>query len=157
MYELKKNGKVFTSKFDGTGPSSYEKRIYWAVVSQRLRNAELRYLVTIYFAVRSLVIQSSYRLWPIPTCIGVLARKQLHPWRWIQQRSDVGVYQQLHWRNSEQVTAIKQHFATWCGESLPRAGHGRLSTTGCGVCSGAQLRQLSSRCHSSECGEYWEF
>jgi len=38
MYELKKNGKVFTSKFVGTGPSSYEKRIYQAVVLQRLRN-----------------------------------------------------------------------------------------------------------------------
>jgi len=25
MYEHKKNGKVFTSKFVGTGPSSYEK------------------------------------------------------------------------------------------------------------------------------------
>ena len=25
MYELKQNGKVFTSKFVGTGPSSYEK------------------------------------------------------------------------------------------------------------------------------------
>jgi len=30
MYELKKIGKVFTSKFVGTGPSSYKKRIYWA-------------------------------------------------------------------------------------------------------------------------------
>jgi len=38
MYELKKNGKVFTSKSVGTGPSSYEKRIYRAAVSQRLRN-----------------------------------------------------------------------------------------------------------------------
>jgi len=38
MYELKKNGKVFTSKFVGTGPSSYEKRIYRAAVSQWLRN-----------------------------------------------------------------------------------------------------------------------
>ena len=38
MYGLKKNGKVFTSKFVGTGPSSYEKRIYRAAVSQRLRN-----------------------------------------------------------------------------------------------------------------------
>jgi len=38
MYELKKNGKVFTSKFVGTGPSSYEKRIYRAAVSQTLRN-----------------------------------------------------------------------------------------------------------------------
>jgi len=28
MYELKKNGKVFTSNFVGTGPSSFEKRIY---------------------------------------------------------------------------------------------------------------------------------
>ena len=34
MYELKKNGKVFTSKSVGTGPSSYGKRIYWAAVSQ---------------------------------------------------------------------------------------------------------------------------
>ena len=41
MYELKKIGKVFTSKFVGTGPSSYEKRIYRAAVSQRLRNTVL--------------------------------------------------------------------------------------------------------------------
>jgi len=27
MYELKKNGKVFMSKFVGTGPSSYKKKI----------------------------------------------------------------------------------------------------------------------------------
>jgi len=38
MYDLKKNGKVFSSNFVGTGPSSYEKRIYRAAVSQRLRN-----------------------------------------------------------------------------------------------------------------------
>ena len=36
-----KNGKVFTSKFVGTGPSSYEKRIYRAAVSQGLRNTGL--------------------------------------------------------------------------------------------------------------------
>jgi len=35
---LKKIGKVFTSKFVGNGPSSYKKRIYQAAVSQRLRN-----------------------------------------------------------------------------------------------------------------------
>jgi len=34
MYELKK-------KMKGTGPSSYEKRIYQATVSQRLRNTGL--------------------------------------------------------------------------------------------------------------------
>ena len=33
-----KNGKSFTSKSVGTGPSSYEIRIYRAAVSQRLRN-----------------------------------------------------------------------------------------------------------------------
>jgi hypothetical protein len=44
MYELKKIGKVFTSKFVGTGPSSYEKRIYRALVSQRLRNTGLEQL-----------------------------------------------------------------------------------------------------------------
>jgi len=38
MYELKKNGKVFTSKFLGTRPLSYEKRIYRVSVSQSLRN-----------------------------------------------------------------------------------------------------------------------
>jgi len=38
MYELTKSGKVFTSKFVGTGPSSYEKRIYRTAVSQRLSN-----------------------------------------------------------------------------------------------------------------------
>jgi len=38
---LKKIGKVFTSKFVGTGPSSYKKRIYWTAVSQRLRNTSL--------------------------------------------------------------------------------------------------------------------
>jgi len=26
MYKLKKNGKVFTSKFVGTGPASYKKK-----------------------------------------------------------------------------------------------------------------------------------
>ena len=41
MYELKKNGTVFTSKFVGTGPLSYKKRIYRAAVSQRLRNTAL--------------------------------------------------------------------------------------------------------------------
>ena len=42
MYELKKIGKVFTSKFVGTEPSSYKKRIYRAAVSQRLRKSGLR-------------------------------------------------------------------------------------------------------------------
>ena len=41
MYELQKIGKVFTSKSVGTGPSSYEKRIYRAAVSQSLRNTAL--------------------------------------------------------------------------------------------------------------------
>ena len=41
MYELKKIGKVFTSKFVVTGPSFYKKRIYRAAVSQRLRNTAL--------------------------------------------------------------------------------------------------------------------
>jgi len=42
---LKKNGKVFTSKFVGTGPSSYKKRIYRAAVSQSLRNTALEGLM----------------------------------------------------------------------------------------------------------------
>ena len=44
MYELKKKiAKVFTSKSVGTGPSSYEKRIYRAAVSQSLRNTAITY------------------------------------------------------------------------------------------------------------------
>ena len=41
---LKKIGKLFTSKSVGTGPSSYKKRIYWAAVSQGLRNTALPFL-----------------------------------------------------------------------------------------------------------------
>ena len=37
----KKIGKLFTSKFVWTGPSSYKNRIYRAAVSQRLRNTTL--------------------------------------------------------------------------------------------------------------------
>ena len=39
---LKQIGKVPTSKFVGTGPSSYKKKIDRAAVSQRLRNTALR-------------------------------------------------------------------------------------------------------------------
>jgi hypothetical protein len=46
MYELKKIGKVLTSKFVGPGPSSYEKRNYRAAVSQRLRSTVLYDLAT---------------------------------------------------------------------------------------------------------------
>ena len=38
---LKKIGKIFTSKFVGTEPSSYKKIIYRAAVSQTLRNTDL--------------------------------------------------------------------------------------------------------------------
>ena len=38
---LKKIGKVLTSKSVGTGPSSYEESIYRAAFSQMLRNAVL--------------------------------------------------------------------------------------------------------------------
>jgi len=43
MHKLKKNGKVLTSKFVGTGPSSYikKKRIYRAAVLQKLRNTDI--------------------------------------------------------------------------------------------------------------------
>jgi len=43
MYELKKIGKVLTSKSIGTGPLSYEKIIYRAAVSQRLRNTAVHH------------------------------------------------------------------------------------------------------------------
>ena len=61
MYELKKNGKVFTSKFVGTGPSSYEKRIYRAAVSQRLRNTMIDY-INVHYLSSYLFSSSSDRL-----------------------------------------------------------------------------------------------
>jgi len=46
MYEFqKKNAKVFTGKSVGTGPLSYEKRIYRAAVSQRLRNSGVGHIM----------------------------------------------------------------------------------------------------------------
>jgi len=42
---LKKFGKALTSKSVGTGPKSYEKRIYRAAVSQVLRNTGLTFLL----------------------------------------------------------------------------------------------------------------
>jgi len=48
MYELKKIGNIFTSESVGTGPSSYKKRIYWAAVSQRLRNTALDDFTSMY-------------------------------------------------------------------------------------------------------------
>jgi hypothetical protein len=49
MYKLKKIENLFTNKFVGTGPLSYEKRIYRAAVLQMLRNTavdnkEIRYM-----------------------------------------------------------------------------------------------------------------
>jgi hypothetical protein len=40
------------SKFVGTGRSSYEKRIYRAAVSQRLKNTALNYMSTKVYLVR---------------------------------------------------------------------------------------------------------
>ena len=42
---LKRYGKLFTIEFARTGLSSYEKRIYRAAASQRLRNTALDDLV----------------------------------------------------------------------------------------------------------------
>ena len=42
MYELKKIGNIFTSKFVGTGPSFYKKGIYRAAVLQWLRNTAFK-------------------------------------------------------------------------------------------------------------------
>jgi hypothetical protein len=46
MYEAKKNGKVFSSKFVGTGPASYKKRIYRSAASKILRNTALDYVMS---------------------------------------------------------------------------------------------------------------
>ena len=45
---LKKIGKLFRSKFVGTGPSSHKKRIYRAAISQRFRNTGVVVIATAY-------------------------------------------------------------------------------------------------------------
>jgi hypothetical protein len=55
MYELKKWKSIFTSNFVGTGPSSYEKRIYRAAVLQRLRNTVLHNEMSGYRVLQHLV------------------------------------------------------------------------------------------------------
>ena len=68
-----KNGKVFKSKFVGTGPSSYKKIIYWAAVSQKLRNITLRSSGHRYF--RDLHV--------ISTCIFLTSLDPLKPDLWL--------------------------------------------------------------------------
>jgi len=63
MYELKKIGKVLTSKSVGTGPCSYKKRIYWASVSQRLRNTDLRRYPNTYYRGHCPKIYQGLHLW----------------------------------------------------------------------------------------------
>jgi len=58
MYELKKIGKVFTSKFVGTGPSSYKKSIYRAAVSQMLRNTGIYSYGMVRFTCISILVRS---------------------------------------------------------------------------------------------------
>ena len=61
MRELKKKkiGKVFTSKFVGTGPSSDKKRIYRAAVSQSLRNTALN-CTNLYWVCWSFYLETKY-------------------------------------------------------------------------------------------------
>ena len=47
MYELKNIGKLLTSRSVGTGPSSYEKRIYRAAVSKRCRRAPVALVTSV--------------------------------------------------------------------------------------------------------------
>ena len=60
---LKKIGKVFTSKFVGTGPSSYKKRIYRAAVSRRLRNTALSHILRYFkLSLKIIIFQNKYGL-----------------------------------------------------------------------------------------------
>jgi len=68
MYELKENGKVFMSKFVGTGPSSCEKRIYRATVSQRLRITGIDSHQCIIFVIAILTVCLSSMLHDICKC-----------------------------------------------------------------------------------------
>jgi len=69
---LKEIGKVFTSKFVGTGTSSYKNRIYRAAVSQRLRDT---------------VLYNWYRVFPGGKAAGA--------WRWSPRPSNAVVKERV--------------------------------------------------------------
>jgi len=74
---LKKIGKVFTSNSVGTGPSSHEKCIYRAAVSQRLRNTGLdgkfQGLMTVFTSPRYCVGHTKITFWSNVLAYAVLA------------------------------------------------------------------------------------
>jgi len=83
MYELTKIGKLFTSKFVGTWPSSYKKRIYRAAVSQSLRNTALNYYkayysVSVSTALSLDVAEDSLTLSDKPTVFGETTNERMH-------------------------------------------------------------------------------
>jgi len=66
---LRKTGKVFTSKFVGTGPSSYEKRIYRAAVSRSLKNTGIGFPnKSARCKVRAIVVLLGLRHWNFNIC-----------------------------------------------------------------------------------------
>jgi len=73
--KLKKNRKIFTCKFVGTGTSSYEKRIYRAAVSQRLRNTVLH----------DIRLHEPPEFLPLPSHIALCCKWSLWKWK-ISQR-----------------------------------------------------------------------
>ena len=72
MYELEKNGTLFTSKSVGTGPSCYEKRIYRAAIWEMLRNTDLTKASR-----QQQLIFSDMRQWASPH---ILVRPFVHVW-----------------------------------------------------------------------------
>jgi len=62
---LKKILEVFTSKCVGTGPSSYEKRIYRTAVSRSLRNTGLEYSKSLVIMQGLLFAQSKFMFGPL--------------------------------------------------------------------------------------------
>ena len=96
---LKKIGKVFTSKSVGTGPSPYEKRIYRATVSQRLRNTGL---VDLYLSSNSI---EKYHEW----CEHVIShpvKKYTHSLRYCNFRYDV--HKRPYWSRWMQLISTYQ-------------------------------------------------
>jgi len=65
QYMNLKNGKVFTSKYVGTGPSSYDERVYGAAVSQRLRNTDIENRMVEWLWIVDSLVRYRNGSWPI--------------------------------------------------------------------------------------------
>jgi len=97
------------SKFVGTGPSSFEKRIYRTAVSQRLRNTDIDLHVSYPFEFWRIDVLSCARYWDVIVQVTRLLLEchvMLHgPDGWLLQLDNMASFR----ARRKQMHAMQQH------------------------------------------------